>query len=267
MSAPHRLALGAGSDTFRELRLVYRLPENQPAHVAVLVLGAATQPQGDRVSKLKAALFDMDGTLVDSTTTVELVWTEIASTYGLDVQEILATAHGVRAADTMRRFLAEDKVAEAVTALEKREISLVDGVVEVPGAAAYLAHLRSAGVAVAIVTSASPALARARIRAAGLTIPDVLVTAADVAHGKPAPDGYQLAAERLGVNVEDCVVFEDAEAGIRAGLASGAAVVVVGDWESDATENLRRVQDYREILTGIQTDPLSLRAGTAGPGA
>lgn len=195
-----------------------------------------------------AALFDMDGTLVDSTSTVELVWTEFARTRGLDPAGILAEAHGVRAADTMRRFVAEPDVRDAVAALEAREIALVDSVVPIPGAKEYVTTLSDTGVPIAVVTSASPDLARARLLAAGFDIPDVLVTAVDVTTGKPDPAGYLLAAERLGVPPARATVFEDAEAGVLAGRAAGARVVVVGDWHSDSTEGLDRIRDFRDLL-------------------
>lgn len=190
----------------------------------------------------RAALFDMDGTLVDSTAAVEVVWTELADRYGLDAAEILSVAHGVRAVDTMRRFVPEDEVAEAVAILEERELGMMDGVVEVPGA---IEHLRALGIPYAIVTSAAPALAHARLAAAGIPLPEVLITAVDVTQGKPSPEGYLLAAQRLGVPIVDCVVYEDAEAGILAGLAAGADVVVVGTWESETTRGLERIADYR----------------------
>lgn len=190
----------------------------------------------------RAALFDMDGTLVDSTAAVEVVWTELADRYGLDAAEILSVAHGVRAIDTMRRFVPHDEVAEAVALLEERELGMMDGVVEVPGAIDYL---RALDIPYAIVTSAAPALAHARLAAAGIPLPEVLITAVDVTQGKPSPEGYLLAAQRLGVPIVDCVVFEDAEAGILAGLAAGADVVVVGGWESETTRGLERIADYR----------------------
>lgn len=202
-----------------------------------------------------AALFDMDGTLVDSTATVEQVWTEVATRHGWDPVELLAVSHGVKADDTMRRYLPESEIADALAALQERELELVDGTVEVPGAARYLDRLDAAGVPWAVVTSAPETLARARILAAGLRLPEVLVTADDVDHGKPAPDGYRLAASRLGADPASCVVFEDADAGIRAGRAAGATVVVVGGATSDATTGLARIVDYRELLGGSTPDP------------
>lgn len=202
-----------------------------------------------------AALFDMDGTLVDSTATVELVWTEIATLHGWDPAELLALSHGVRADDTMRRYLPEAEIPDAVARLQERELELVDGTVEVSGAREYLDRLTAEGVPWAVVTSAPPTLARARILAAGLELPDVLVSASDVSFGKPHPEGYRQAATRLGVDVSRCVVFEDADAGVRAGLASGATVVVVGSGESEATVGLVRIADYRDLLDGSAPDP------------
>ncbi|MBY0689617.1 HAD-IA family hydrolase [Microbacterium marinilacus] len=199
----------------------------------------------------------MDGTLVDSTGAVEAVWTEVASVHGLDVGEILAVAHGMRASDTIRRFLPAHQVDDAVSALEAQEIATAEGTLPIPGALAYVAGLRERGVPVAVVTSASRPLAEARLRAVGLPEPDVLVTAGDVLHGKPAPDGYLLAAERLGVDPRGCCVFEDAEAGVHAGLSSGATVIVVGGWDSPATLGLRRIRDYEELLLDPASDPLA----------
>ncbi|WP_414171650.1 HAD family hydrolase [Clavibacter tessellarius] len=108
--------------------------------------------------------------------------------------------------------------------------------VEIPGARDLVAALPAASHA--LVTSAGPALARARLAGAGIRVPDVVVSADDVTAGKPDPSGYLLAAERLGVDPSDAIVYEDAEAGIRAGLAAGMRVVVVGDHASDATVGL-----------------------------
>ena len=210
---------------------------------------------GSIVTRPAAALFDMDGTLVDSTATVERVWTEIATRHGWDVAELLAVSHGVKADDTMRRYLPESEIAEALAALQERELELVDGTVEVAGARRYLDRLDAAGVLWAVVTSAPRELARARILAAGLHRPDVLVTADDVVQGKPAPDGYRMAASRLGVDAASCVVFEDADAGIQAGLAAGSTVVVVGGATGDAATGLARIRDYRELLDGATADP------------
>jgi sugar-phosphatase len=173
-----------------------------------------------------ALLFDMDGTLLNSIAAAERVWTAWAERHGLDVAAFLPTIHGMRGIETIARLALPgvDPVAEAQAVLEG-ELADVDGVVAIDGAAAFLAALPTDRWA--IVTSAPRPLALRRLAAAGLPTPAVLVTAEDVAHGKPAPDCFLLAAERLGQRIEDCLVFEDAPAGIQAAEAAGAAVVVV----------------------------------------
>lgn len=212
------------------------------------------------ILRTRAALFDMDGTLVDSTAIVETIWGEFAERFGLDRETLLGAVHGVRAEDSVRRFApAGSDTAAIVAELNAYELEHTEGTVEIPGAVAFLAALPRTRVA--LVTSASPALASGRLSAAGVPSPDVVVTADDVAHGKPAPDCYLAAAERLGVAAQDAVVFEDAEAGIRAGLAAGMRVVVVGAHESPTTEGLPRIADYRDARVVADGDELVLTLG------
>jgi sugar-phosphatase len=173
-----------------------------------------------------AFLFDMDGTIITSIAAAERVWTNWALSHGLDVEAFLPTIHGVRAIDTVRRQALPGVDAEhEAAAISQAEIEDVEGVAAISGAAKFLAALPAERWA--IVTSAPRALALARLAAAGVAIPALIITADDVAQGKPSPEGYQLAAERLGVDVRDCLVFEDAPAGIEAGEAAGATVVVI----------------------------------------
>ncbi|WP_327058933.1 HAD-IA family hydrolase [Leifsonia sp. ZF2019] len=195
-------------------------------------------------------LFDMDGTLVDSTPVVEHVWGELSARHGLDPAEVLEFAHGRPAPDTVGHFLPGLTDAERQSILEhlvREEVTRTDGIVEIPGAAALVEGLVGAGARVALVTSAPRELAEARMAAAGIPLPDVVVTPADVGNGKPAPDPYLLGARLLGVPIADCVVFEDVEAGLRAGIAAGAETIVVGPYASATTEGLTRVPDHRDV--------------------
>lgn len=193
-----------------------------------------------------AVLFDMDGTLVNSTPVVERVWIEFAERYQLDAAEVLTYAHGRQTRDTVTRFLPAGNDPDLVTAeLQHSELTDLEGIIEIPGAASLFAQLPPAGVAV--VTSASRDLAEARLRAAGVPVPAVMVCASDVSRGKPDPEGYLQAARRLGVAPESCLVLEDAEAGVRSGLASGARVIIVGGHQSDATADLPRVPDLTAV--------------------
>lgn len=173
-----------------------------------------------------AFLFDMDGTLLTSIEAAERVWSQWASGHGLDVAAFLPTLHGKRAIDTVRQLALPGVDAEAeADAITLAEIADVGGVREIAAAGAFLANLPADRWA--IVTSAPRALALARLEAAGLTPPAVFVTADDVAIGKPQPDCYLLAAKKLGVAASDCLIFEDAPAGIEAAERAGASVVVI----------------------------------------
>ena len=173
-----------------------------------------------------AALFDMDGTLLSSIAAAERVWTRWAAKFGIDAATFLPQIHGRRAVDSVKRLNIPGIDAEAEAAkITRAEIEDVDGVHPIPGIKEFLSALPSERWAV--VTSAPRALAVRRLQAIGLSPPPVFISAEDIPHGKPAPDCYQLAARRLGVAADDCLVFEDAAAGIRAGEAAGAAVVVI----------------------------------------
>ena len=176
--------------------------------------------------KFAAFLFDMDGTLLNSTAAAERVWSNWAMGHGLDVATFLPTMHGRRAIETVRRLALPgiDPQHEA-NEITRAEIADVEGVNAIAGAAAFLGELPPDRWA--IVTSSPLALALVRIEAAGIPRPATMVTAEDVVHGKPAPDCFLLAAERLGFDAHDCVVFEDATPGIQAGEAAGATVVVI----------------------------------------
>jgi sugar-phosphatase len=170
-------------------------------------------------------LFDLDGVLVDSKAVVERHWRLWAEETGIDLELIMRAAHGVRTIDTIRT-VAPHLDAEAETArFEAREERDVEGVVATSGAEELIGAL--AGRPWAVVTSGPRALATGRLQKASLPIPHVMITAESVAKGKPEPDAYLLAASRLGVPPGECVVLEDAPAGVLAGQAAGMAVIGV----------------------------------------
>ena len=179
----------------------------------------------EQVLHASALLLDFDGVLVDSVPAVERAWGEWAGEHGLDPAAVIATAHGVRTVETVRAMAPHlDAEAEAQR-IEDREVGLTDGVTAYAGAAALLARLPDD--AWAIVTSGTRKLAGARLAATGLPEPRVFVTADDVAHGKPAPDPYLLAAQRLDARPRACVVVEDSPAGVRAARSAGMRVIAL----------------------------------------
>lgn len=176
--------------------------------------------------KYRAILFDMDGTLVDSRAVVEKGWANWAETIGITVESILETSHGRRTVDTVAQFAPKGTDAHQVANyLEEVEGFVTEGIVPIGGASQLLQSLKSHQWAV--VTSAGRDLAIRRILAAGLPLPQILISAEDVEQGKPHPEGYLKAAELLGVSAADCLVFEDAPAGVEAARRAGCDVIAI----------------------------------------
>jgi sugar-phosphatase len=201
-----------------------------------------------------AFLFDMDGTLLSSIAAAERVWGAWARRHGLDVETFLPTIHGVRAADTIQRQnIAGIDIDEEVRWVERAEIDDVEGVVAIDGIIEFLNALPEDKWA--IVTSATRELAAKRLAAAGINPPRIFVTAEDVTRGKPSPDPFLKAAERLGVRASDCLVFEDAPAGIAAGEAAGADVMVITATHGHPFETVHaKTGNYVDIVVFARDD-------------
>lgn len=197
--------------------------------------------------RFAAVIADLDGTLVDSMGPTARAWARWGARHGLDGAAIQAANHGRPARDVLAEIVpAGDLAAEAAWLLDA-EVADTDGVVALPGAAGVL-DLPAVGIA----TSCFAPLALARIRAAGLRVPGVLVTADQVDRGKPAPDSFLLAAERLGVDPADCVVLEDAPAGVAAARAAGMTV-----WAVTTTHGADELDGAERIAAHVGDLPLS----------
>jgi mannitol-1-/sugar-/sorbitol-6-phosphatase len=175
--------------------------------------------------RCRAFLFDMDGVLVDSTPAVARVWTAWANRFGLDPAEVVRQAHGRPSIATIRELLPSADHHAENQAIEKAEIEDIEDVVALPGTIQLLSALPADRFAV--VTSATGALAIVRLRAAGFAIPKHLVTSDDIQRGKPNPEPYLRGARILGLSPTDCVVIEDAPAGIQSGKAAGSRVIAL----------------------------------------
>ncbi len=168
-------------------------------------------------------LFDLDGVLIDSTPAVARVWHRWAVDHGFDPETVVRRAHGRPSRTTIRELLPNANVNRENREVERREMEDLDGVVPLPGARQLLNILPPERWTIA--TSCTRPLAEVRLQAAGLPIPNTMITSNDVKIGKPDPEPYLKAAAKLGFAASDCIVVEDAPAGIRAGKAAGSRVI------------------------------------------
>jgi sugar-phosphatase len=205
--------------------------------------------------KVGALLFDMDGVLVDSRPAIDRVRRRWAQKVGLDEETVVALPHGQKTSDIIADLAPHLDVREEVRWLDDDEERDLEGITAIPGAAALLASLEPSEWAV--VTSSGRTLAPRRLAAAGLPSPRALISGDMPARGKPAPDGYLMGAKALGLPASDCVVVEDAPAGIAAGIAAGMRVIGVATTYS--SDRLRGCAGVVRDLRGITVR----RAGAA----
>lgn len=195
-----------------------------------------------------AILFDLDGVLCDSTKVVDREWREWAARKGVDGNAVMAIAHGVRTIEVIRRVAPHLDADSEAAAIENHEAHDQRGVTVMPGAADLLKSIPAGRWGV--VTSGSRLLAGNRLRYCGLPVPEVLVTSDDVTQGKPHPEPYLKGAERLGFRPTECLVIEDAPAGIQSARAGGMKVVGVAS--TYAAEMLGEADAVTRRLAGIQ---------------
>jgi mannitol-1-/sugar-/sorbitol-6-phosphatase len=184
-------------------------------------------------------LSDLDGVLVDSGAAVEQVWRDWAVEHGIDPEAVARASHGVPSPAVLARVAPHLRSPEEIERIERRHAAT--GGRALPGAAELLALDR-----VAVVTSCSPLLAEARLAAAGLPTPAVLITSDRTERGKPHPDPYLAAAAALGAHPEDCLVIEDAPAGVEAGRAAGMTV-----WAVTTTHSADELAAADRVLAGL----------------
>lgn len=173
--------------------------------------------------RCSALLFDLDGVLIDSTPAVARVWHGWAVAHGLDPEAVVRMAHGRPSRTTIRELLPDADIEVEDREVERREMEDLDGVVLLPGTRQLLDSLPADRWTIA--TSCTRPLAEVRLRAAGLPVPKTMTTSSEVKIGKPDPEPYLKAAAMLKFAASECVVVEDAPAGVRAGKAAGARVI------------------------------------------
>ena len=201
--------------------------------------------------RFAAVISDLDGVLVDSTAPTIRAWGAWGERHGFDGVAIQAANHGRPGRAVIAEHVRPELVDAETAWLARAETEDTEGVPAMPGAADVLAL--PAGQ-IAISTSCQGPLARARLAAAGLAVPGVLVTSDQVANGKPAPDPYLLAAERLGVDPAACLVFEDAPAGIASARAAGMTV-----WAVTTTHGAGELGEAQRVAAGLPVHLVALR--------
>ena len=208
--------------------------------------------------RCRAVLFDLDGVLVDSTRSVERQWRLWAQEHAIDPEQILEIAHGRRTVEVIRLLAPHLELETEVRLVERREADDKDGVEVMPGAAALIAAIPEA--CWAVVTSGTTHLATSRLRHAKLPIPKVLVSADQVKEGKPHPEPYLMGARLLNLPATECLVIEDAPAGIESAHAAGMKAIGLtstfsaGELSADSV-----VQDLRDLQVIIHNGVLELR--------
>ena len=202
----------------------------------------------------------MDGTLVDSTSVVERAWGWWAKRHGILLEAVLSFSHGRPTIATMDHFLPGHSHAEELDEMARYEETNIEGILAVPGAIQIVGALDKHPWA--IVTSAWRTLAEARVAAAGLPVPKVIVPVDEIRNGKPDPEGFLCAAERLGVPPEECLVFEDTRPGIEAGINAGMQVVgILTTMPANQLRHRPLIRDFHDVAIRPQGDHIRVDLG------
>jgi sugar-phosphatase len=202
--------------------------------------------------RCKGILFDMDGILISSIGSVERSWTKWAQMRGVDPELAIRVAHGCRSIETVAFLRPDLDPATENDIIEGMEIDDTEGISVLPGALELIAKLPAGSWTV--VTSATGPLARVRLAAGHIPVPNRIVTAESVNEGKPHPAPYLAGAALLGLRPEDCVVFEDAASGTKAGRAAGCTVIATTF--SHSVESLAAAHYLIPDLTGVEVKKL-----------
>jgi sugar-phosphatase len=204
-------------------------------------------------------LFDMDGILISSLGSVERSWAAWARMRGIDPEAAIRVAHGRRAIETVARLRPDLDSEAELKVIEDLEVADNEGLTVLPGVLELLAALPRERWTV--VTSATERLARLRMAAGGIPVPERLVTADQVTRGKPHPEPFLAGAALLGLPPSACVVFEDSSSGAQAGRAAGCTVVATTFSHPVASLDAAHylVRDLTDVRAEVKEEGLVLR--------
>lgn len=208
----------------------------------------------------KAFLFDLDDTLVDSSEIVYLSMMKWCEDNNVNLAKAIEIGKGGRTEDTVAMLAPHLNAQEEASEIEEHEARLIGELKAIEGAAEFLAKIPVSQWA--IVTSSSAAVVDLKLSAAKLTVPQVIVTAESVTKGKPDPEPFEQAMKRMGVEPEDCLVFEDADNGVSSAIKAGCQVVVIGRNCTLSHPNIiAKINGYHELtLNGNET--MSIEVGS-----
>lgn len=212
-------------------------------------------PLGFDLSRYQALIFDMDGTLLDSSDAIRKVFSRWCTQHQLDLDKVMTLCHGSRLRDFLGQLLPHLDPDEEDDRLCAEEALETTGIVALPGARALLDSLDAAGIPWGIATSSVEPVARMRLTTAGLPIPAILVTGEQVQKGKPDPEHFAIAAARLGAKPEQCLAFEDSPNGVRSALMAGCDVIIMGDYspvmEGGQRQLVAQLRDYHSVINHV----------------
>lgn len=207
---------------------------------------------GFDLNRYQALIFDMDGTLLDSSLAIRAVFSRWCAQHQLDVDSVMTLCHGSRLRDFLGQLLPHLDVQQEVDKLCAEEALESIGIVALPGARALLDSLSEAGIPWGISTSSVEPVAKMRLTTAGLPIPTILVTGEQVQKGKPDPEHFVTAAARLGAKPEHCLAFEDSPNGVQSALMAGCDLIIMGDHsptiEFGQRQLVAQLSDYHSLL-------------------
>lgn len=205
------------------------------------------------LNNYKALIFDLDGTLVDSTESILEVLSMWCNTHLLNIDAVFAASHGARIMDFLPKVAPHLNLDDEIKFLAKLEAKVTTGLAEISGAKNFLDKLNQLNITWAIATSSVKSIAQLRLEHCEISAPEVFITSELVDKGKPEPDPFLLAASTLASDPRDCLVFEDSDAGIQSAISAGCDVVVVG--QSSTIQHNRivaKINDYHQLIKLIQ---------------
>jgi mannitol-1-/sugar-/sorbitol-6-phosphatase len=198
----------------------------------------------------QACIFDLDGTLVDSSEVIQKVMKSWCHKHSIDLEYAISMGRGARTEDTISMVAPHLDAKCEAGQIEIEEGLTLEGLKSIEGANEFIESIPKSKWA--IVTSGSLMIARPRLKACNFAEPEIFVTAESVKHGKPHPEPYQIAVERLGLKAKDCLVFEDADNGVRSALNAGCKVVVIGEnCTVQSPDILFKAKDFKHLAAAF----------------